>query len=184
MKHFYLNIAVWSFIIFESSMIYAVDHRKPENNSVHIPQTANCGPIALKETLKVFNQDVPLTQLIKDCKVTISGFCSMSDIKHAAEKYGLQAIPAHTNYEQLKSLKNDGSEIICYFSENHHFIHIAEVRDESVVFFDSDWSMNKRRHTLPSTQFKKEWKGQSLIITPKKNKIDNKSKHLKNNGSP
>ena len=153
------------FGIFIAQFLPAVEHRQEQNNIVRAPQTSHCGPLALNESFKALGRTVSLTTIIASTKTGTSGFTSLKNLQKAARTHGFHAESLSTDYQGLQILKNEKFEIIGHFSENSHFIRIIDLNDRAITFYDSDWSKNDHRHTLPQHQFKKEWSGACLVIS-------------------
>lgn len=119
----------------------------------------DCGPASLKFILDHLQMGVPLSEIRTRTGATEHG-TSMLSLKHCAEELGLEA-------RGWFFAKHDVQRIplpaIVYLNRRH-FAVLEEVKDKHVVVVDP--AQGRLRMALST--FFEQWRGETLVLSPKK----------------
>ena len=106
----------------------------------------DCGATCLQMLLKYYDIEVPLENLIKDCRTSITG-CSAKDILVAGRKYGLDMKAFKMDVDEL--LRQDRPSI-CWWKFKHFVILCGTDEEGKVVICNPD----KGRYRMSKGTFK------------------------------
>lgn len=118
------------------------------------PRPTDCGATCLKMLLSYYGIDVPLEQLIVECRTGIIG-CSAKDIKYAGIAHGLDMAAWKSDAEGV--LSSDRPAII-WWMYNHFVVYGGLDDDGKVVIYNPD----KGRYRISAGTFASFFTGVAL----------------------
>lgn len=118
-------------------------------------KSVDCGPTALKMLLAYYGQDVPLDDLIRECKTRLYG-CSAADIKRVGTAHDLDMIAYKMDADEL--IKQDRPAII-WWKYCHWCVFCGKDDSGRVVICNPD----RGRYGLDVESFSTMYTGVSLF---------------------
>lgn len=97
------------------------------------PKPTDCGATCLKMLLNYYGTDVPLDDLIKECKTSIAG-ASLKDVMICGRNHGLDMMAFRMDASEL--MKQDRPAIIWWMY--NHFVIFAGMDEGKVVICNPD----------------------------------------------
>lgn len=98
------------------------------------PRQTDCGATCLKMILDYYGQDIPLSQLIKECNTRLIG-CSAKDIIRVGKLHNLDMIAYQMDAEEL--MRQDRPAIV-WWMYNHFVVFCGLDEDGKVVICNPD----------------------------------------------